>query len=33
MLHTANTLTYFEFPLKKNKYSKFKRKCVLAWIS
>jgi len=34
MLHTTNTLTYFEFVFfKKNKYSKFKRKCVLAWIS
>jgi hypothetical protein len=35
MLHKANILTYFEFVfyLKKNKYSKFKIKCVLAWIS
>jgi hypothetical protein len=35
MLHKANILTYFEFVFyfKKNKYSKFKIKCVLAWIS
>ena len=33
-LHTANNLIYFKHSFfKKNKYSKFKRKCVLAWIS
>ena len=33
VLHTANTLTYFEHSFKKKNIQSFKRKCVLAWIS
>ena len=33
MLHTVNTQTYFEFPLKKKQIFEVLKMCFLAWIS